>query len=239
MAEIERDYPRQVTFTEYEANPYAHGSVMVHYGQTVVHVTACVEEKVPPFLRDKGKGWVSAEYSMLPGSTHKRRARERYRVSGRSAEIQRLIGRSLRSVVDTAKLGERTILLDCDVLVADGGTRTASISGAFVALQLVVERLMAEGILRENPLTGQLAAVSVGIKRLPHGRSIVADLNYEEDSLCETDMTVVMTREGKFVEIQGTAEGDTFSREELSALIECAEKALQRIFDQQDKVLRA
>ena len=204
MATIERANPRRVLFTKH-INPYAHGSVMAHYGRTMVHITACVEEKVPPFLRGTGRGHVSAEYSMLPGSTHSRRARERLKVSGRSAEIQRLIGRALRAVVDAELLGERAILLDCDVLVADGGTRTASLSGAFVALSLALEKLVVEGVLGKNPLRGQVAAVSVGIKS--EGRGIIADLNYEEDSQCETDMNVAMTRGGEFVEIQGDGRG--------------------------------
>jgi ribonuclease PH len=232
---ILRDMPRSVKFTK-NINPYAHGSVMAEFGNTKVHITAVVEDSVPPFLKGKGEGWVTAEYSMLPSSTHTRTRRERTSLGGRTQEIQRLIGRSLRAVVDLKKLGERSILIDCDVIVADGGTRTTSISGAYVALELAVKKLMDEGKLRSTPITHQLAALSVGINT--HGK-IIADLNYEEDSSCHTDMNIVMTSDGKFIEVQGTAEENPFSREQLNALLICAEKAMGEIFKKQQEVLKA
>jgi ribonuclease PH len=189
---------------------------------------------VPPFLKGKGQGWVTAEYSMLPSSTHTRSDRERKGASGRTQEIQRLIGRSLRSIVDLTKLGERSILIDCDVLVADGGTRTTSISGAYIALELAVRRLLKEGLLKENPIKEGLAAISIGLTR---SDEVIADLNYEEDSSCGTDMNVVMTSSGRFVEIQGTAEGEPFSLDHLQALVTCAQGAIQTVIQEQRKVL--
>tara|TARA_R110002049_G_scaffold308936_2_gene515005 strand:+ start:634 stop:1341 length:708 start_codon:yes stop_codon:yes gene_type:complete len=233
MSLIERLDPREVRFTK-NINPYAKGSVMAEFGNTKVHITATVEESVPSFLRGKNQGWVTAEYNMLPSSTHTRSNRERGKIGGRTMEIQRLIGRSLRSVIDLEKLGERSITLDCDVLVADGGTRTTSISGAFVALSLAVQELMKEGLLKENPIKEQLAALSVGVKL---DGKIIADLNYEEDSTCGTDMNIVMTSSGRFVEIQGTAEEEPFTKDQLSALLECAESALKVVFTAQNKVL--
>ncbi len=231
---IKRDTPRTVKFTP-DINPYAHGSVLAEFGNTKVHITATCEESVPPFLKGSGKGWVTAEYSMLPGSTHTRSRRERKGAGGRTQEIQRLIGRSLRAVVDLEKLGERSLTLDCDVLVADGGTRTTSISGAYVALELAVKKLVQDGLLSESPLKEPLGALSVGIDK--EGK-IIADLNYEEDSSCEADVNVVMTKSKKFIEVQGTAEGDPFSREQLDALLECASKALEVVFSEQEKVLQ-
>lgn len=233
MSLIERATPRKVVFTP-NINPYAAGSVIAEFGQTKVHITATVEESVPPWMRNQGKGWVTAEYNMLPGSTHTRSRRERSKVGGRTYEIQRLIGRSLRSIVDLEKLGERSINIDCDVLVADGGTRTTSISGAYVALSLAVKKLQAEGLLKENPIVTQLGAISVGVNT---DGKIIADLNYEEDSSCETDMNIVMTREGEFIEIQGTAEERPFNKDQLSALLEAAETSLQVVFSEQDRVL--
>lgn len=233
MSLITRTEPRKVTFTK-NVNPYAAGSVIAEFGNTKVHITATVEESVPGWMRNSGKGWVTAEYNMLPGSTHTRSRRERNKVGGRTQEIQRLIGRALRAVVDLKKLGEVSITLDCDVLVADGGTRTTSVSGAYVALELAIQKLMAEGKVKENPLKERLAALSVGISK--EGK-IIADLNYEEDSSCETDMNIVMTQSGKFVEIQGTAEGEAFSYEELLGLVECSKEALKHVFEAQDKVL--
>lgn len=233
MSLIKRNNPRLIKFTPH-INPYASGSVLVEFGKTKVHVTAMIEERVPPFLKGKGTGWVTAEYSMLPASSNQRIERERKGASGRTQEIQRLIGRSLRAIVNTDKLGERTITIDCDVLVADGGTRTASISGAFVALSLAVKKLLNDKLLNENPITEQLGAISVGIDK--EGK-IIADLNYEEDSTCETDMNIVMTSTGKFVEIQGTAEGEPFSSEQLSALITCAHQSLAHVFHEQNKIL--
>lgn len=233
MSLIKRDTPRPIKFTP-NINPYAHGSVMVEFGNTKVHITASVQESVPPFLKGKGQGWVTAEYAMLPSATHTRGDRERKGASGRTQEIQRLIGRSLRSIVDMNKLGERSILIDCDVIVADGGTRTASISGAYVALEMAVKKLMKDGLLKQNPIKDGLAAISIGINK---NDEVIADLNYEEDSSCGTDMNIVMTRSGKFVEVQGTAEGEPFSMEHLNALLSCAQKALQVVISEQRKVL--
>ncbi len=233
MSLIKRDHPRAIKFTP-NINPYAHGSVIVEFGNTKVHITASVQESVPPFLKGKGQGWVTAEYAMLPSATHTRGDRERKGASGRTQEIQRLIGRSLRSIVDMQKLGERSILIDCDVIVADGGTRTASISGAYVALEMAVKKLMKDGLILQNPIKDGLAAISIGINK---NDEVIADLNYEEDSTCGTDMNIVMTRSGKFVEVQGTAEGEPFSVEHLNALIGCAQKALQVVIAEQRKVL--
>ncbi|MES2528178.1 MAG: ribonuclease PH [Bdellovibrionota bacterium] len=233
MSLIKRETPRPIKFTP-SINPYAHGSVMAEFGNTKVHITASVQESVPPFLKGKGQGWLTAEYAMLPSSTHTRSDRERKGPSGRTQEIQRLIGRALRSVVDLNKLGERTIMLDCDVIVADGGTRTTSISGAYIALEMAVRKLMKDGLLKENPIREGLAAISIGISK---SGEIIADLNYEEDSSCGTDMNIVMTSNGKFVEVQGTAEGAPFSMEELQALLTCAQKALTVVMKEQRSIL--
>jgi ribonuclease PH len=229
MSLIKRDTPREIKFTT-NINPYAHGSVIAEFGNTKVHITASVDESVPRWMKGTGEGWVTAEYSMLPGSTHDRIRRETNGPKGRTQEIQRLIGRSLRAVIDFKKLGERQIVLDCDVLVADGGTRTTSISGAFVALEIAVNKLMAEGKLKESPIKERLGALSVGLDK--DGLAI-ADLNYEEDSTCEADVNIVMTENGKFVEVQGTAEGEPFSRDQLDAILACAETALKDVFKAQ------
>ncbi len=233
MSLIKRDTPRPIRFTP-GINPYAHGSVLAEFGNTKVHITASVQESVPPFLKGKGQGWLTAEYAMLPSSTHTRSDRERKGPSGRTQEIQRLIGRALRSVVDLSKLGERTIMLDCDVIVADGGTRTTSISGAYIALEMAVRKLMKDGLLKENPIREGLAAISIGINK---AGDIIADLNYEEDSSCGTDMNIVMTSNGKFVEVQGTAEGEPFSMEQLQALLTCAQKTLTVVMKEQRVIL--
>jgi ribonuclease PH len=233
MSLIKRDTPRVIKFTP-NINPYAYGSVMAEFGNTKVHITASVQESVPPFLKGKGQGWMTAEYAMLPSSTHTRSERERKGASGRTQEIQRLIGRSLRSIMDLNKLGERTIMIDCDVIVADGGTRTTSISGAYVALEMAVRRLMKEGLLKQNPIKDGLCAISVGINSK---NEVIADLNYEEDSSCETDMNIVMTSSGKFVEVQGTAEKEPFAMEHLNALISCAQTALKVVVKQQQSAL--
>lgn len=233
MTLIKRDEPRNITFT-LNPNPYAAGSVIAEFGNTKVHITATVEESTPPWMKGQGRGWVTAEYNMLPSSTHTRSRRERNSVGGRTQEIQRLIGRALRSVVDLEKLGERSIVVDCDVLVADGGTRTTSISGAYVALKLAITKLIQEGLLSESPIKEGLAALSVGIDK--EGK-IIADLNYEEDSSCEADVNIVMTDSGKFVEVQGTAEGDPFSHEQLMAIIDCSKTALQHVFKAQKGAL--
>ncbi len=233
MSLIERETPREIKFTT-DINPYAIGSVIAEFGNTKVHITASLEESVPSFLRGKGQGWVTAEYNMLPSATHTRSRRERSKVSGRTQEIQRLIGRSLRSVMDLEKLGERSITLDCDVLVADGGTRTTSISGAYIALSLAVKKLMASGDLKENPINQQLGAISIGVNK--NGK-IIADLNYEEDSTCDTDMNIVMTADGRFVEVQGTAEGTPFTREQMDALLDCAGISLKTVFEKQNQAI--
>ncbi|OIQ15702.1 MAG: ribonuclease PH [Bacteriovorax sp. MedPE-SWde] len=234
MSLIKRDTPREIKFTT-NINPYTAGSVIAEFGNTKVHITATVEEDTPRWLKGQGKGWVTAEYSMLPGSTHSRNRRERSKVGGRTQEIQRLIARSLRAVVDLEKLGERMVTVDCDVLVADGGTRTTSISGAYVALEMALKNLVSEGVLEESPIREPLAALSVGVDK---EGLIIADLNYEEDSSCETDMNIVMTKSGKFIEVQGTAEGMPFSREQLDALIECADISLKSVFKAQDEALK-
>lgn len=203
---------------------HAEGSVLIEFGDTKVLCTASVEEKVPGHKKGSGEGWVTAEYGMLPRATHTRSDREaaRGKQSGRTQEIQRLIGRSMRAVFDLAKLGERTIHLDCDVLQADGGTRTAAITGAFVAAQDAVTKLLAQGKLQESPIRDHVAAISVGIVQ---GTPLL-DLEYTEDSACDTDMNVVMTGSGHFVEVQGTAEGVAFSRQEMDALLALAEKGI-------------
>lgn len=235
MSLIKRSEPRAIKFTK-SINPYAEGSVIAEFGNTKVHITATVEENVPGWMRGTNKGWVTAEYNMLPRSTHDRVRRERKGPSGRTQEIQRLIGRALRAVVDMEKLGERQIVLDCDVLVADGGTRTTSISGAFVALEIAVQGLLDKGLIKETPIKERLGALSVGIN--PEGE-IIADLNYEEDSSCEADVNIVMTESGRFVEVQGTAEGDPFTREQLDALLECSKSALEVVFKEQKVALEA
>ena len=206
---------------------HAEGSVLIEFGDTKVLCTASVEEKVPSHKKGSGEGWVTAEYGMLPRATHTRGDREaaRGKQSGRTQEIQRLIGRSMRAVFDLKKLGERTIHLDCDVLQADGGTRTASITGAFVAAQDAVNTLIASGKLNASPITQSVAAISVGIVQgVP-----LLDLEYTEDSACDTDMNVVMTGAGNFVEVQGTAEGAAFSRKEMDALLALAEKGIAEL----------
>ncbi|HSV36029.1 MAG TPA: ribonuclease PH [Ramlibacter sp.] len=214
---------------------HAEGSVLIEFGNTKVLCTASVEEKVPPHKRGSGEGWVTAEYGMLPRSTHTRSDREaaRGKQSGRTQEIQRLIGRSMRAVFDLKLLGERTIQLDCDVLQADGGTRTAAITGAFVAAQDAVNKLIADRKLTASPITGPVAAVSVGIVQgIP-----MLDLEYVEDVSCDTDMNVVMTGAGHFVEVQGTAEGVAFTRAEMDELLRLAEKGIAELVDMQQQAL--
>ncbi len=215
---------------------HAEGSVLIECGDTKVICTASVEERVPPHKKGSGEGWVTAEYGMLPRSTGERMGREaaKGKQSGRTQEIQRLIGRSLRAVVDLKKLGERTIQLDCDVIQADGGTRTASITGAFVALQDAVTGLMGKGLVKENPLKDSIAAISVGI----YQGTPVLDLDYVEDSACDTDMNVVMLGNGHFVEVQGTAEGHAFSREEMDTLLELAKSGIEQLIELQKKSLQ-
>ncbi len=212
---------------------YAEGSCLIEVGQTKVLCTASVEDKVPPFLKGKGTGWVTAEYSMLPRATHTRSARDTAKPSGRTVEIQRLVGRSLRSVIEMDALGERTITLDCDVLQADGGTRTAAISGAFVALVEALSWMKAQGQIKTIPITEWVAAVSVGVVK---GEERL-DLAYEEDSAASVDMNVVMTDTGKFIEVQGTAEGAPFDRDRLNRLLDLAHSGIRQMLAKQREAL--
>ena len=230
------DQMRSVRFTR-QYTRHAEGSVLVEFGDTKVLVTASIEESVPPFLKGKGQGWVTAEYGMLPRSTNSRMKREaaQGKQSGRTQEIQRLIGRSLRAVVDLKALGERQIVLDCDVIQADGGTRTASITGAWVALSDAVQTLLDKGLLKTSPIIDHVAAISVGIFE----NQAVLDLDYPEDSNCETDMNVVMTGKGHFVEVQGTAEGVAFSRAEMNSLLDLAEAGIRDLIQKQKEAIQA
>jgi ribonuclease PH len=227
---------RQVKITRHYTM-HAEGSVLIEFGNTKVLCTASVEDRVPPHKKGSGEGWVTAEYGMLPRATHTRSSREaaKGKQTGRTQEIQRLIGRSLRAVFDLKKLGERTISLDCDVIQADGGTRTASITGAFVAAQDAVNQLIAQGKLTESPIIQSVAAISVGIVQ---GTPLL-DLEYTEDSACDTDMNVVMTGAGQYIEVQGTAEGAAFSRKEMDALLLLAEKGIgELVIMQQQSLLK-
>jgi ribonuclease PH len=228
------DQLRDIRITRHYTK-YAEGSVLVEFGDTKVLCTASVSESVPPFLRDKGQGWLTAEYGMLPRATHTRSDREaaRGKQTGRTQEIQRLIGRAMRAVFDLEALGARTINLDCDVLQADGGTRTASITGAFVAAHDAVSKLLATGRIERSPITDYVAAISVGVyEGVP-----VLDLDYAEDSQCDTDMNVVMTGSGGMVEVQGTAEGAPFSRAELNALLDLAQSGIRSLVEKQKAAL--
>ncbi|MGQ8821651.1 ribonuclease PH [Bibersteinia trehalosi Y31] len=230
----ENHQTRSVTITR-NYTRYAEGSVLIEFGETKVLCNATIEDKVPPFLKGKGQGWVTAEYGMLPRATHSRTQREaaKGKQTGRTMEIQRLIARSLRAVVDLAKLGERTITVDCDVIQADGGTRTASITGACVALHDALNSLVEKGALSESPMKGLVAAISVGIvEDIP-----VCDLEYVEDSNAETDMNVVMVEDGRFVEVQGTAEGEPFSHNELLVLLDLAKQGCEQLFAAQRAAL--
>lgn len=228
------DQMRAITFLR-DFTKHAEGSVLVSFGDTKVICTASVDERVPRWMANSGEGWITAEYGMLPRSTTDRMGREasRGKQGGRTMEIQRLIGRSLRAAVDLKKLGEVTITLDCDVIQADGGTRTASISGAFVALTDAINKLMAAGKLEENPIIHTMASVSVGV----YQGTPILDLDYAEDSNAETDMNVVMTENGGFIEVQGTAEGEPYSREEMNAMLELAEKGINEIMQAQRAAL--
>jgi ribonuclease PH len=214
---------------------YAEGSVLAEFGETRVLCTVSVENRVPPFLKDKGRGWLTAEYGMLPRATHTRSEREaaRGRQSGRTLEIQRLIGRALRAVVDLQALGERTLQVDCDVLQADGGTRTAAITGAFVAVHDALGWMLRAGMLAALPVKDFVAAVSVGLA----GDTGLLDLDYDEDSSCDTDMNVVMTGAGRFVEVQGTAEGEPFARAQMDALLALAARGIGELIGQQKRAL--
>ena len=216
---------------------HAEGSVLAVFGDTRVLCTASIEERVPGWMRGKGRGWVTGEYGMLPRSTHTRSGREatRGKQGGRTLEIQRLIGRSLRAITDLDALGERTVTLDCDVIQADGGTRTASISGAYVALAIAMQRHVAKGQLKKNPLHGQVAAVSVGIYR----GTAVLDLDYAEDSEAETDMNIVMNEAGRFIEVQGTAEGHAFTDDEFTVMLGLARSGIEDIISAQREAVAA
>ncbi|MDG2405170.1 MAG: ribonuclease PH [Paracoccaceae bacterium] len=225
---------REVRFVT-DFTKHAEGSVLASFGDTQVLCTASIDERVPGWMRGKGSGWVTGEYGMLPRATHTRSGREatRGKQGGRTLEIQRLIGRSLRAITDMKALGERSIMLDCDVLQADGGTRTASISGAYVALAIAMERLTASGKLKKNPLHGQVAAVSVGI----YNGVPVLDLDYAEDSQAETDMNIVMNGAGNFIEVQGTAEGHAFNDAEFTAMLGLARTGISEIIMAQNKAI--
>lgn len=225
---------RPVQFTRHFTS-HAEGSVLVEFGATRVLCTASIETRVPPFLKGKGKGWVTAEYGMLPRSTHDRSPREaaKGKQGGRTLEIQRLIGRSLRAVVDLEALGERQIIVDCDVIQADGGTRTAAISGGFIALRDAVSVMLKRGWIKKDPIHGQVAAVSVGI----FSGTPVLDLDYKEDSQAETDLNLVMNEAGGMIEIQGTAEGHAFRREELDQMLDLGTRGLQEILALQQAAL--
>ena len=214
---------------------HAEGSVLVEFGDTRVLCTASVDKSVPRFLKGKGEGWVTAEYGMLPRSTHSRMGREAAhgKQGGRTLEIQRLIGRSLRAAVDLKAVGEHTITIDCDVLQADGGTRTASITGGFVALSIAIEKMLKSKLIKTNPLHGQVASVSVGI----YNGEPVLDLDYAEDSNAETDMNVVMNDAAAFIEVQGTAEGHAFRKEEMDAMLELASRGIKYLLEKQQQAL--
>lgn len=226
---------RELRFTP-DFTIHAEGSVLAEFGDTRVLCTASIEDRVPGWMRNTGRGWVTAEYGMLPRATHTRSGREasRGKQGGRTLEIQRLIGRSLRAVTDLEALGERAVTLDCDVIQADGGTRTASISGAYVALAIAIQRMQAAGKLKKNPLHGQVAAVSVGIYR----GTPVLDLDYPEDSEAETDMNIVMNDAGRFIEVQGTAEGHAFTDDEFAAMISLARDGIADIITAQNEAIK-
>ena len=222
-----KDEIREIRITK-EYIKYPEGSVLIELGNTKVICNATVEEKVPPFLKGSSKGWITAEYSMLPRATNTRTKRESSngKLTGRTMEIQRLIGRSLRAAIDLKKLGERTIMIDCDVIQADGGTRTAAITGGYLALELAVNKLLVSGKITENPIVSKIAAISVGIV----DGEVLLDLEYEEDSRAEVDMNIIMNDRGEFVEIQGTGEGKTFNLKELNSLLEITRNAFDKLF---------
>lgn len=228
------DEMRKIEFIPHYTK-HAEGSVLACFGETKVLCTVSFESKVPPFMRGEGRGWITAEYGMLPRSTHTRMHREaaKGKQSGRTQEIQRLIGRSLRAAVNLEKLGENTLMIDCDVIQADGGTRTTAISGSFLALQIAIAKLMKSGALKENPIISNIAAVSVGIYK----GNVISDLEYLEDSAAETDMNVVMNEEGRFIEIQATAEETSFSEEEFAQMLKFAKQSIHQIIAQQKECL--
>ena len=222
-----KDERREIRVSK-EYIKYPEGSVLIELGNTKVICNATVEEKVPPFLKGSSKGWITSEYSMLPRATNTRTKRESSngKLTGRTMEIQRLIGRSLRAAIDLKKLGERTIMIDCDVIQADGGTRTAAITGGYLALELAVNKLLDSGKITENPIVSKIAAISVGIV----DGEVLLDLEYEEDSRAEVDMNIIMNDRGEFVEIQGTGEGKTFNLKELNSLLEITRNAFDKLF---------
>lgn len=228
------DEKRNVSF-EIDINMHAEGSVLVSFGNTKVICTATIEDKPPVFLRGENKGWVTAEYSMIPRATNVRTQREsaKGKLSGRTMEIQRLVGRALRSVVDLYKLGERSIIIDCDVIQADGGTRTASITGGFIAMKLAIDKLIRNDVIKENPIKEYLAAISVGI----NNGELILDLDYVEDSNAFVDMNVVLTESGRYVEIQGTGEEATFDENELQGMLVLAKKGINELVEAQKKAL--
>ena len=226
---------REIRFTCHYTK-HAEGSVLVEFGYMKVLCTASIENNVPRFLKGKGEGWITAEYGMLPRSTHSRMEREagRGKQGGRTLEIQRLIGRSLRAAIDLKALGENTLTIDCDVIQADGGTRTASITGGFLALSLAIDHMLKHRILKKNPIHGQIASVSVGI----YNGIPVLDLDYAEDSWAETDMNIVMNEAGHFIEVQGTAEGHAFRKEELDTMLKLAEQGIRQLLEKQLEALQ-
>jgi ribonuclease PH len=237
MKRIDGRKPDQLRRVTVQKNylKHAEGSCLISFGDTKVVCSASVEDGVPPFLKGKGQGWVTAEYGMLPRSCTQRINREKGGGSGRTQEIQRLVGRSLRAVVDMKKLGERTIKIDCDVIQGDGGTRTASITGGYIALVMAVKKILKQKLITVSPLVGQIAAISVGMK---DGWAIL-DLNYAEDSTAEVDMNIVMVGTGKFVEVQGTAEGKAFAKKDMDAMVKLAEKGIKELFKIQNSALRS
>jgi ribonuclease PH len=236
MKRIDGRKPDQLRRVTVQKNylKHAEGSCLISFGDTKVVCSASVEEGVPPFLKGKGQGWVTAEYGMLPRSCTQRINREKGGGSGRTQEIQRLVGRSLRAVVDMKKLGERTIKIDCDVIQGDGGTRTASITGGYIALAMAIKKIIKQKLIKTSPLVEQVAAISVGMK---DGRAVL-DLNYAEDSTAEVDMNIVMVGAGKFVEVQGTAERKAFTRKDMDAMVKLAEKGIRELFALQKKILK-
>lgn len=228
------DELRDIKITR-DVNIYAEGSVLIEFNNTKVLCTASVSEKVPSFIKGSGKGWITAEYSMLPRATEERNSREsnKGKLSGRTMEIQRLIGRSLRAAVDLEKLGEHSIIVDCDVLQADGGTRTASITGGFIALAIAIKKMLVEGVLLENPIISNIAAISVG----KINNEILLDLKYSEDSIADVDMNVVKNKNGEYVEIQGTGENSTFNRDEFNKFLDVADIGFDKIFKLQDEII--
>ncbi|MFH1729251.1 MAG: ribonuclease PH [Pseudomonadota bacterium] len=212
------------------------GSCLISLGNTKVICSAMVDKEVPKWLEGKGKGWLTSEYSLLPYSTHDRNQREssKGKIGGRTYEIQRLIGRALRGIIDLKKLGERTIWIDCDVIQADGGTRTAAITGSFVALSLAIKKLLKDGLIKENPILHNLAAISVGLKN----KAVILDLNYEEDSSCDVDMNIVMTGNNEFIEVQGTAENKPFTSEQLYEMLNIAKNGIHNLFNIQNEIIK-